>query len=58
MAGAYRLIIAGGILRPIAFAETRRFSAGVAGAKAEQHYGGAVQYAWLVGFELRTGRRK
>jgi hypothetical protein len=26
--------------------------------KAEQHRGGAVQYAWLVGFELRNVQRK
>jgi hypothetical protein len=26
--------------------------------KAEQHHAGAVQYAWLAGFELRYAQRK
>jgi hypothetical protein len=39
-------------------AAAARISAGVARAEGRTHDGGAVQYAWLVGFELWNAQRK
>jgi len=34
------------------------FRQALSARKAEQHRGGAVQYVWLIGFELQNAQRK